>query len=141
VLAAVLVFWLAGNLLVARLRFRGSLAAVWLLYSAVLLGIAFVFWGEPNRFFDTWAARFIASILFGGLMSCVSLGWYFAVSLAFNGHTEQAGGAARIERYKEFIRIRLTANGLTAYVIGFDEPRMNGRDLRPRIIDVFELKV
>jgi hypothetical protein len=86
-------------------------------------------------------ARFVVAVLLGGLMSCVSLGWYFAVSLAFNGHNDQAGGAARIERFKEFMRVRLTAHSLTAYVIGFDEPKMLGHELRPRVIDVFELKV
>lgn len=83
----------------------------------------------------------LVAVLLGALMSCVTLGWYFAVSLAFNGHNEQAGGAARIERFKEFMRIRLTASGLTAYVIGIDKPEMNGKNLRPRIIDVFDLKV
>jgi hypothetical protein len=140
-LAAVLVFWLAGNWLVAKLKFRASLAVVWLVYGAVLLGLPFVFWGESAQYLDTWMARFIVAFLLGGLMSCVSLGWYFAVSLAFNGHNDQAGGAARIERFKEFMRVRLTAHSLTAYVIGFDEPRIHGHELRPRVIDVFELKV
>ncbi|MEK6320814.1 MAG: hypothetical protein AABN33_03930 [Acidobacteriota bacterium] len=140
-LAAVLVFWLAGNWLVAKLKFRQSLAVVWLVYGLVLLALPFVFWGEPARYLDTWIARFVVAVLLGGLMSCVSLGWYFAVSLAFNGHNEQAGGAARIERFKEFIRVRLTAHSLTAYVIGFDEPKMHGKDLDLKIIDVFELKV
>lgn len=140
-LATVLVFWLAGNWLVARLRFRMSLAVVWLVYGLVLLGLPFVFWGEPAQYFDTWPARFVVAVLLGGLMSCVSLGWYFAVSLAFNGHNEQAGGAARTERFKEFMRVRLTAHSATAYVIGFDEPKMKGHELRPRVIDVFELKV
>jgi hypothetical protein len=140
-LAAVLIFWLAGNWLVAKMRFRSSLVVVWLVYGLALLALPFVLWGEPAQYLDTWAARFVVAVLLGGLMSCVSLGWYFAVSLAFNGHNEQAGGAARIERFKQFMRVRLTANSLTAYVIGFDEPRMHGHELRPRVIDVFELKV
>src|SRR4029079_12226956 len=137
-LATVLVFWLAGNWLVAKLKFRASLAIVWLVYTVVLLALPFVFSGEREEYLDSWALRFAVAVLMGGLMSCVSLGWYFAVSLGFNGHNDQAGGAARIERFKEFMRIRLTARGLTAYVIGFDEPRMHGRELRPRVIDVFE---
>ena len=62
------------------------------------------------------------------------------MSLAFDGHNEQAGGAARIERFKEFIRVRLTADSLTAYVIAFDEPAMHGHELRAKVIDVFELR-
>jgi hypothetical protein len=140
-LAAVLIFWFAGNWLVARLKFRGSLVVIWLVYGLILLGLPFLFWREPAKYLDTWLSRFLAAVLLGGLMSCVSLGWYFAVSLAFNGHNDQAGGAARIECFKEFIRVRLTANSLTAFVIGIDEPKMQGRELRPRIIDVFELKI
>ena len=140
-LAAVLVFWLAGNWLVAKLKVRRLLIVVWLVYGLVLLGLPFFFWGASASYVDEWIARLCAAVLLGGLMSCVSLGWYFAVSLAFNGHNDTAGGAARIERFKEFMRIRLTAHGLTVYVIGFDEPRMHGHELRPKIIDVFELKV
>lgn len=74
-------------------------------------------------------------------MSCIWLGWYLAVSLEFNGHYSEAGGAARIEEYKEFMRIRLTKDGLTVYVIGVDKPLTEGKHLKPKIIDVFELKV
>ncbi|MFY9556938.1 MAG: hypothetical protein WAV20_02325 [Blastocatellia bacterium] len=140
-LAAVLVFWLAGNWLVAKLRFRQSLLIVWLLYGVVLIGLPLYLRGASAPSSESWIARMLVAVLLGALMSCVTLGWYFAVSLAFNGHNEQAGGAARIERFKEFMRIRLTASGLTAYVIGIDKPEMNGKNLRPRIIDVFDLKV
>jgi hypothetical protein len=73
-------------------------------------------------------------------MSCVWLGWYIAVSLEFNGHYSEAGGAAMIEEYKEFVRIRLTKDSLKAYVIGIDQPLSKGSDLKVKIIDVFELR-
>ena len=138
--AAVLVFWLAGNWLVAKFKFRASLTLVWIIYGLVLLGLPLVFWGAPAQYLDTWTARFVVAVLMGALMSCASLGWYFAVALAFDGHNEQAGGAARIERFKEFIRVRLTADSLTAYVIAFDEPAIHGHELRAKVIDVFELR-
>jgi hypothetical protein len=80
----------------------------------------------------------LASV-FGGLLSCVWVGWYFAVCLGFNGHYNEAGGAARIERFKQFIRFRLTENDLTGYVIAVDEPQKQGRLLSPKVIDVFRL--
>ena len=139
-LVAVLVFWVAGNLLVSKLNARWSLALAWLIYGLVLLSLPLILHDRRTLLPDVWITRFIVAILLGCLMSCVSLGWYFAVSLAFNGHNDQAGGAARIEHFKEFIRIRLKDDRLTAYVIAIDEPKMRGRELEPRIIDVFELK-
>ena len=140
-LAAVGIFWFAGNILVSKVNARRSLAIVWPLYGLVLLSLPLILWGQSTPVLDAWITRFLVAVLFGCLMSCVSLGWYFAVSLAFNGHSDQAGGAARIQRFKQFIRIRLTADTLTAYVVGIDDPKMNGSELRPKIIDVFELKI
>lgn len=90
--------------------------------------------------------------VFGALLSCVWLGWYFGVSLGFNSHNNEAGGAARIENYKQFVRIRLTRNSLTGYVIavndvsmigepveGNKEVKKTGRYLKPKLIDVFHL--
>lgn len=88
-----------------------------------------------------WALlpAFLAGMV-GALMSCVWFGWYLAISLGFNGHNNEAGGAARIEEYKEFVRIRLTKDSLTAYVIAVDTPKIKGRELQPRLIDVFTLR-
>jgi hypothetical protein len=51
------------------------------------------------------------------------------------------GGAARIESFKHIVRIRLTPRTLTAYVIGFDEPKAEGGDLRLKLVDHFQLRV
>lgn len=77
--------------------------------------------------------------IFGAVLSCMWLGWYFGVCLGFNGHNNEVGGAARIERFKQFIRFRLTENDLTGYVIAVDDPQKEGRLLSPRVIDVFRL--
>lgn len=77
--------------------------------------------------------------LSGALLSCVWIGWYFAVCLGFNGHNNEAGGAARIEQYKQFISFRLTENDLTGYVIAVKDPKQKGRELTPQVIDVFRL--
>jgi hypothetical protein len=75
--------------------------------------------------------------ILGMIMTCVWFCWYLAVSLALNGHNNEAGGAARIERFKQFIRFRLTENEVTGYVIGVDTPQTDGCDLTPTIVDVF----
>jgi hypothetical protein len=56
-------------------------------------------------------------------------------------NNNESGGAARIEGYKEFVRVRLTKETLTAYVIAIDEPATDGEKLAPRIVDTFTLTV
>ena len=91
----------------------------------------------------------------GAGMSCIWFGWYLGVCFAFNGHNNEVGGAGRIEEFKEFIRFRVTEEGLTGYVIAVDDVSMidndikvngqtrkgDGADLQPKLIDVFHLKV
>ena len=83
---------------------------------------------------------FLGAVI-GALMSCVLFGWYLAVSLAFNGHNNEAGGAARIEGFKQLIRFRINRHGLTGFVIAIDEPNTSAGtgQLKPRLIDVFRL--
>jgi hypothetical protein len=82
---------------------------------------------------------FAAVLLFGFVLSMAWLSWYFAVSLGFNGHNNEVGGAARVEEFKHIVRIRLRKADLTAFVIAFDEPAVDGKDLKPKLIDVFQL--
>jgi hypothetical protein len=83
----------------------------------------------------------IGALFAGGITSCVWLGWYLAVSLGFNGHNNEVGGATRIENFKQLVRIRLTRDTLSAYVIAVDEPQSEGNLLKPRMIDAFTLVV
>jgi hypothetical protein len=77
--------------------------------------------------------------VFGAFLSCVWLGWYFGVCLGFHGHNNEAGGAARIEKFKQLIRFRLKKESLTGYVIGVRDPQRSGNLLDPYLIDVFHL--
>ncbi len=119
-------------------RIRTSLAA-----GAIGAVVAYVIWRlEPAL------AIWLLAGLVGAVMSCVWLGWYFAVSLVFDGHANEAGSTARTEDYKQFIRFRVTKDTLTGFVIGIDFPHApkdkndprNGSTLKPRLIDVFTLK-
>ncbi|HZI88809.1 MAG TPA: MFS transporter [Pyrinomonadaceae bacterium] len=78
--------------------------------------------------------------LVGAAMCCVWFGWYLGVSSLYNSHYNEAGGAARIEKFKQFVRIRLTPDTLTGYVIAVDSPREDGKQLEPKLIDVFHIK-
>lgn len=53
----------------------------------------------------------------GGLLSCVWLSWYPVIALHCNGHPYEAGGAARIAKFKQCIRWRLTRATHTGYVM------------------------
>lgn len=77
----------------------------------------------------------------GGTFACIWFGYYLAVALSFGAHHNEAGGAARADRYRHFVRIKLERDKLTGYVIGYDQPARELGDLHPRIIDTFQLRV
>ncbi|HEY0348890.1 MAG TPA: hypothetical protein VGC60_12130 [Pyrinomonadaceae bacterium] len=87
----------------------------------------------------------------GAVMSCLWFGWYLGVCSAFNGHNNEVGGAARIEKFKQFIRFKVTKDRLTGYVIAVDDVSLigqqdkdgiyyDGRALNPKLIEVFHLE-
>lgn len=151
-LAVVFIFQYIGSAL-ARMESGWPLALAWIVFGALLLIIPFYLdaslypfifpAGALNMPDNPWLKLllcFYAGII-GAIMSCVLFGWYLAVSLAFNGHNNEAGGAARIEGFKQFIRFRINRHGLTGYVIAIKEPKTEGGagKLDPKIIDVFHL--
>jgi hypothetical protein len=143
-LVVVVVFKLAGRQL-SGLENGWPLALAWVLFGVALLGVAFSFRAENLNMPEGRALKFLLCFYagaIGALMSCVLFGGYLAVALAFNGHNNEAGGAARIEGFKEFIRFRLNRQGLTGYVVAIDEPNTEGGagKLRPKIIDMFHLR-
>ncbi len=90
-----------------------------------------------------WAqAAFVAlAAVLGAVITSMSFGWYFAVADTWGGHSNEVGGAALIEDYKQLIRFRLTPEGLTGFVIAIDRPALDpAREGRPRLVDVFELR-
>jgi hypothetical protein len=140
-----------------------GLAVAWVVFGLILIAIPFVLDASRRPFlFEPWLTpRFFGNIalnmpggtwakfalcfyagLIGAVMSCVLFGSYLAVALGFNGHNNEAGGAARIEGFKQFIRFRINREGLTGYVIGIDESGTKGGQgkLRPKIIDIFHVR-
>ncbi len=84
--------------------------------------------------------RIFMVFVLGAVLGCLWFGWYLAVSLAFNGHNNEAGGGACSPRYRHMIRFKLTENQLTGYVIGFNQPIDKiTKDTQFELIDVFRV--
>lgn len=100
---------------------------------------AYEWWIRFEGFWQLFPLALAA--IFGLIFSCIWVGWYFGVCLRFNGHNNETGGAARIEKFKQFIRFRLTADDLVGYVIAVDQPKAKGSEVQGdvRIVDVFRL--
>lgn len=137
-----------------RGRHHRSLIVAWLVYGALMLALPYLtvppfvsgdsFLFEQHFFNARWDGWWglVPSVVAGAagmVLCCLWFGWYLAVSFVYNGHNNEVGGAARIERFKEFVRFRLTENDLTAYVIAVDDPSERGAELKPRLVDVFRL--
>jgi hypothetical protein len=139
------VFQFIGSWL-ARSQSGWPLAIGWVALGAALLITPFVFdaslFGGPlvNNLngWRTFLLCFYAGLI-GAVMSCALFGWYLGVALAFNGHNNEAGGAARIEGFKHLIRFRLNNAGLTGYVIAIDKAGTEEKHLIPKIVDVFHI--
>lgn len=136
----------------AKMKQGWPMVVAWVALGAALLAVPFLFnAGMDPKFFGDLSdfnrpegsgARLALCFLAAGagaVMSCVLFGWYLAVSLAYHGHNNEAGGAARIEGFKQIVRVCLTPEGLTGYVIAFDKPETDGSKLRPRIRDIFRV--
>jgi hypothetical protein len=116
------------------------------------------FFKTPSHFAGTeWLAAPMGLLptvlagLAGAVMSCLWFGWYLGICSVFNGHNNEVGGAARIEKFKQFIRFKVTKDRLTGYVIAVDDVSLigeqdddgnyyDGRILKPKLIDVFHLE-
>lgn len=137
-LVSVGVFAVIGYV-IARRNHRRWLVVTGLIYGGWMFYLPLGF-SSSSLQMPYWVTL-VAVFVLGFLMSCVWLGWYLAVSLAFNGHNNEAGGAARIERFKQLIRFRVRENDLTGFVIAVDDPQTDGSKLKPRLVDVFTLSV
>jgi hypothetical protein len=139
-----------------------GLSITWVLFGGLVLTLPWItsyFFSAPVPFAAaSWKGWWglLPSILAGiagAVMCCLWFGWYLAVCFIFNGHNNEVGGAARIEEHKQFIRFRITEEGITGYVIAVNDVSMIGEKipgqkrrkdgdcLDPELIDVFHLKV
>lgn len=114
---------------------RWLLLALWVALGCAVAG-AVVLDPVPVR---TTTQGFLISFVAGAYFTCVWFGWYLAVALAFDAHFNEAGGAARLDRYRHFIRFKLERDRLTGYVIGWDCPSVELERLDAKLVDVFTL--
>ncbi len=143
-LATAALSWAVGRLAprvltdgAANRRWLGTgLIALWVGWIVAVL--LYTFAHEAPQ--QATAASLFTALALGMTLACTFFGQYLAISICFDGHNNEAGGGARIEQWKQFIRFRLTKEGLTGYVIAVDEVEEDGRLLKPRLVDVFEVK-
>jgi hypothetical protein len=133
---------LAGRAALTRGSSPTALGAIAL--TAWLLSMLVVFLGARGvAVYPAGTLAWLLVIALGAVVaitaSILHLGWYLAIAAAGGGHSNEVGGAARLEDYRQFIRFRLTPDRLTGYVIACDRPQATGAALRPYIVDVFEL--
>jgi hypothetical protein len=117
-------------------------AALWLTAAWAALGLAVLVAACSGIPVPATGPRFIGAFFTGALFSCIWFGWYLAVSLAFHGHNNEAGGGARSEQYRHMIRFKLEENRLTGYVIGIDVPVEDFKtnpEPKFRLVDVFTI--
>jgi hypothetical protein len=77
--------------------------------------------------------------LCGAVLSTTWLGWYLTVTMGFSGHNNEAGAAARVDQFREFIRFRLEPDRIVGHVIGVGRPSVvDGKVVVPTwLIDRF----
>jgi hypothetical protein len=118
--------------------------AICLSVAWVALGLAVLLSACSGTPFPVNLPRLAGVFFTGALFSCIWFGWYLAVSLAFHGHNNEAGGGARSEQFRHLIRFKLEENRLTGYVIGIDVPVKDFKaqpQPKFRLVDVFTISV
>lgn len=140
--------WRTAGVLAFALLATGA-AAAWFvtlgrdkhLFALWLLAGALVAWGtiRSPAAYEVSFLRLGIAFVTGGMFTCIWFGWYLASTLAFGGHNNEAGGAAHLDRFRHFIRFKLEPDRLTGYVIGLERPSTDGQQLRPHLVDVFQL--
>ncbi|MCC2110628.1 MAG: metallophosphoesterase [Hyphomicrobiales bacterium] len=98
----------------------------------IVLALVFVSFNErviglDPEFLGTSIAFALEMIVIGGLLGAAVFGLYLLMaSLWLNLHGQDAFSALRIDKYRNFLRLRLSETSLTIYPIGLDEvPRRN----------------
>lgn len=120
---------------------RAFLVCLWLLAGFAGLGAPLALLAvashEPARP-PLWQLAPLAAL--SALMMCVWFGWYLAAALAFDGHNNEAGGASRVEDYKQILRVRLRPGEATVFVLAVDRAAEARDDVRPRLVDEFTVR-
>lgn len=120
----------------AKASRRWALLGAWLVTAGAVIGISQLH-AEPVK------AELGSVLLFAAasVLGVFWFQWYLAVSLAFNGHANEAGSVARIDRFVTLIRFKLTRQELRGYVIVRRRPEPSGaEDDGIRLFDEFTIR-
>jgi hypothetical protein len=90
-----------------------------------------LFTSVPRHLPPTWLAAPLGALLTG-----VWFGGYLAAALAMGCHNNEAGGAARVDRFIHFIRFKVEPERITGYVIGV-KTLVGAPPMKPILIDEF----
>lgn len=101
-------------------RFFTLLAYVFVI--ALYTVVPFVFLRNDIACIGEWDWGYPIAIALSAYLSCLWLGWYFFIALQWNAHGNEAGGAARVVSFAEFLRIKLTKDQAEVFVIGVEGP-------------------
>ncbi|MCE9572861.1 MAG: hypothetical protein K8W52_06865 [Deltaproteobacteria bacterium] len=148
-LAATMVGWLALALLSREALtregkgYRNLVVALWAVHYPLLLAIVTGL-GDGTAILPGstwgWVGLLALAGAIGSGTACIEYGWYLAATSALGGHNNEAGAAARIERFRQFVRFRLEPDRLTGFVIAVDEPGASPAEVHARLVDVFSIR-
>jgi hypothetical protein len=90
--------------------------------------------------------RFAASGVIATLLVTTYFAWYLAVAALSDAHNNEAGGTARVTRFRQLIRFRVDEHGVTGYVISVEQERGSpvidgGQNLLFTLRDAFRVTV
>jgi hypothetical protein len=115
--------------------------ALWLASGASAIGIPIALGrsGSLPLFGFSLAIGIPVAAVLGVFLSAIWLGWYLTVSIGYAGHNNEAGAAARVDEFRQFIRFQVTPDRLIGHVIGVGRPSVvNHRVVVPTwLIDRF----
>lgn len=75
----------------------------------------------------------------GLFTTSIWLSWYLLVADVWNGHNNEVGGAARVDSFRQIVRLHVTQDHVTGYVIAAEEGSTHEDDLKLRLVDVFRV--
>jgi hypothetical protein len=122
--------WVGG---LALLTWAATVAALGLAARGELVPAAPAWWA---------LVRFLAGGFAAAQMCGVYILWYFAIAALLDAHNNEVGSIAKVTQFREIIRFRVDASGLTGYVISVEDDgnspvKAGGTNLRFRLVDVF----
>ncbi len=121
----------------ASVRRWASLVAFALVAAFYVIVPALLVQVHHDDSFWRWLFGLGFAAIAGAYNACLWLGWYFYICLQWNAHANEAGSAARVVEFAEFLRIRLTDDEARVWVIAVD---INDKKHPFQVVDQFSVR-